>query len=298
MATVNQVWQALFSQINTAFLGTNPLLNNPPVDPLPEIGIDWPFQKCIGAVSSGTERALISLFDRGATKNITQAIPLLYALPPTNGNPGGVISLNDTVLPPGRTVTLTGSGVPVINDAFCLTLMHGFGDQFQDFANYTVPDNTTSLTAALDGMVTQINLIDGIVASRSGSVITVTNNNVNTYNVRSEVVNIGTLTVEGYRWLRDIQITLWTGTPANRSKYGDVLEQLFTQLEINFGFIAADQSWCRLIVCQDILQVDGQLQNIYRRDFIVQVDYPVLYTLPIYPIETIPQTFGSPVPDS
>lgn len=292
MATVSQVWQALYDQINTAFQGTNPLLNNLPVTPLPEIGIDWPFQKCIGAVSNGSERALVSLFDRGATKNITQAIPLLYALPPTNGNPGGIITVSNTFFGPSQSITLTGSGVPVLNDAFCLTLLHGFAGQFQDFANYTVTNNTTSLTAALDGMVTKINLIDGIVASRSGSVITVTNNNVNSYAVRSEIVNVGTFTIEGYRWLRDIQITLWTASPANRDKYGNVLEQLLTQLEINYGFLAADQSACRVTVQQDIVHVDSQLQDIYRRDFIIQVDYPVLYTIPGFPIETIQQTVG------
>lgn len=297
MATVEQVWQGLEQQIATAFAGTNPLLNLPATQPAPEIGIDWPFQKCIGAVSSGQERALISIFDRGATKNITQAIPLLYALPPTNGTPGGVITPSASVLPAQGTVTLTGSGTPFVNDAFCFTLLWGYGNQFQAFANYTVPNTTTSLATALAGMVAQINTIEGLTATLLDDVITITNNTNTNYNVRSEVVNVGTLTVEGYRWLRDIQVTLWTGTPLARMTYGTVLEQLFTLLEVNYGFIAADQSACRVCVAHDFVHYDTQLQDVYRRDWILQIDYPVLYTLPTFAIETIPQTVTSPVPN-
>jgi hypothetical protein len=291
MATVDGLYQALFTQINTAFAGTNPLLNNLPVLPAPEIGIDWPAQKCIGAVSNGTEPALISFFDRGTTKNITRAIPMLNVLPPIGPNPGATLTPSSLLLKTGETVTLTGSGTPVINDAFCLTLIYGSVGQNQLYAEITA-SGTTTLSDALTSFTGQINLIENFSASLSGDVITVTSAFQQNVTVRAEVTNIATVTQEGYRWLRDIQITLWVPSPAARSKYGDVLEQLFAQLEVNYGFFTSDNTAVRLTVTHDHLWTDSQLQDYYRRDFIIQLDYAVLNTLPAFPIETIKQTYG------
>jgi hypothetical protein len=291
MATVSMLYASLVTQIQTAFAGTNPLLNNLPVLPAPEVGIDWPAQKCIGAVANGTEPALISLFDRGTTKNITRAIPMLNVLPISGPNPGAVLTPSSLVLKAGETVTLTGSGIPIVNDAFCLTLIYGSAGQFQLFAEYTATANDT-LTNALTQLTAKINLFEFFSASLSGDVITVTSTFQNNVTVRAEVTNIATVTQEGYRWLRDIQITLWVPSPAARSKYGDVLEQLFTQLEVNYGFFTADQTAVRLLVTHDHIWTDSQLQDYYRRDFIVSLDYAVLNTLPAFPIETIQQTYG------
>lgn len=291
MATVSMIYASLYQQIATAFAGTNPLLYNPPVLPAPEIGIDWPAQKCIGEVSTGRQQALITLFDRGTTKNITRAIPMLNVLAPIGPTPGATITPSSTVLDSGSTVTLTGSGIPIKDDAFCLTLIYGSAGQNQLFAEYKAL-STDTLSTALAAFVTQINLLTGFSASLVGPVITVTSSFNLDVNVRSEVTNIALVSQEGYRWLRDIQVTLWVPSPAARSKYGDVLEQLFAQLEVNFGFFTSDNSACRLTVTHDHLWTDSQLQDYYRRDFILQIDYPLINQIPAYPIETIPQTYG------
>lgn len=292
MATTSMIWESLITQMQTAFAGTNPLVNLPATLPPPEIGIDWPAQKCIGAVSANQQQALISVFDRGATKNITQAIPLMNVFPDQAvAHPGAVLTSSSTFLAPSGVITLTGSGTTIINDAYCLTLISGIGGSQQLFAEYTAL-LTDTLSTALTAFTAKINLLDGITASLTGSVITVTNNNTPAYTVRSEVTNIATITMEGYRWLRDIQVTLWTPTPATRSKYGDVLELLFTQLEVNYGFITSDNSACRLTVTHDHIWTDSQLQDYYRRDFIIKIDYPVLNTIPAWPIETTQQTYG------
>ena len=81
------------------------------------------------------------------------------------------------------------------------------------------------------------------------------------------------------------------------TKYGNILEQLFTQMEVNYGFLTTDQSACRVTVRDDVVQRDTQLTDLFRRDFLICVDYPVLYQAPAFDIETIPQTYGTPVPD-
>ena len=296
------IWDELVTQITTAMQGTNPLVNLPAVNPLPIIGEDWPAEKGLKAVAGGTlpdgATSIISIFDRGAEKNITQAINLFYALPPVDNAPGAAITLSGTLLPPGQTVTLTGSGTPIQNDAFCLTLMSGPSDSTQIFAKYIVPNNTTTLSAALTAFTAQINTLSGISAALVGSAITVTNNNQGIYDVRSEVVNTGYFTQEPYRWLREVQVTLWTRSFADRNLYGNVLEQLFTQLELNYGFLTSDQSACRVTVKDDLVQKDTQLTDLYRRDFLICIDYPVLYQAPAYDIETIPQTYASPIPEN
>lgn len=298
MATVYQVWQGLENQIATAMEGTNPLVSNAAILPAPVIGIDWPPVNALQAVAAGTSVPIITIFDRGVERNQTHAINLIYALPPTQPTPGASISLNTTYFPPGQTVTLTGSGTPAVNDAFCFTLISGNNQQDQIMAEYIVNTAGTSLATALTNFTTQINLLTDISASLASNTITVTNNTETLYAVRSEVTGKGYYTQEGFRWLRDIQVILWTNSPQARGKYGDVLEQLFSQLELNYGFIASDQSACRVLYTDDLVHKDSQLKDIFRRDFLLSVDYPVLHQAPAYPIEVIPQDYESPVPEN
>lgn len=292
------IWGGLQNQIATAMQGTNTLLPNQTtaVFPLPQWSDDWPPLKTLQAVATGQIPTVISLFDRGVEKNDTHAIPLFYALPPTVGTPGAAITLSSTFFAPGQNITLTGSGTPLVNDAFCLTLISGAVGQNQIMAEYQAL-STDTLMSALTAFTAKINLLTDITASLSGDMITVTNGTDSLYTARSEVVNIGTFTQEGYRWERDIQVTVWSRTPADRAKYGNILEQLFTQLEVNYGFLASDQSACRIYVKDDLVQRDSQLQDIYRRDWLICVNYPVLNYAPAYLIEEIPQTYESPVPD-
>ena len=292
------IWGELQSQILSAFAGTNPLLPNltTAIFPVPIIADDWPPVQTIGGVSTGQLPTVISIFDRGGEKNSTTAINLFYALPPTYGTTGAALALNTDFFPSGGVITLTGSGTPLVNDSFCLTLISGAGGQNEVIAQYQSL-STDTLTTALTALTAQINTLENISASLSGSVITVTNGGPSLYRARAEVVNIGTFTQEGFRWDRDIQVTVWSRTPADRSKYGDILEQLFSQLEVNFGFQTVDQSWCRVKMMDFHVWRDSQLQDIYRYDFILSVNYPLLNTIPAFPIEAIPQTFAEPVPD-
>lgn len=298
MATVAMIWSELQNQIISAFAGTNPLLPNQTtaIFPVPIIADDWPPVQTIGGVSIGQLPTVISIFDRGGEKNITTAINLFYALPPTAGVTGAALALNTDFLPPGGVVTLTGAGTPLVNDSFCLTLISGAGGQNEVIAQYKSL-GTDTLTTALTNFTAQINTLDDISAVLSGPVITITNGGPSLHRARAEVVNIGTFTQEGFRWDRDVQVTVWSRTPADRSKYGDILEQLFSQLEVNFGFLTVDQSACRVQYVDDHVWRDSQLQDIYRRDFILTINYPLLNQIPAYAIEAIPQTYSEPIPD-
>lgn len=295
IATVYQIWQGLENQIATAMAGTNPLLSNAAILPAPVIGVDWPPINALQSVATGASVPIITIFDRGVEKNHTHAINLIYALPPTQPTPGASIVLNTTYFAPGQTVTLTGSGTPAVNDAFCFTLLSGNNQQNQVMAEYIVSTTGISLTTALTNFTTQINTLHDISAVLSGNMITIINNSQAIYTVRSEVTGKGYYTQEGFRWLRDVQVILWTNSPQARGKYGDVLEQLFSQLELNYGFIASDQSACRVLYTDDLVHKDSQLKDIFRRDFLLSVDYPVLHQAPAYPIEVIPQEYESPI---
>ena len=293
MATVEMIWSSLQQQIISAMSGTNTLLNNSAVQPLPQIADDWPPERTLDAVKNGLLPTVISIFDRGAEKNITQAIPLLNVFPDQAvATPGSKLTPSAMVLPASGSITLTGANATLVNDAFYLTLMYGSVGQSQLYAEYTAL-STDTLISSLTAFTGKINLLTDIVATLSGDVITVQNNTDISYTVRTGVTNIAPITMEGFRWNRDIQITVWSRTPADRAKYGNILEQLFSQLEVNYGFIAADQSACRVLYTDDLVHKDSQLQDIYRRDFLLQIDYPVLNTLKGYPIETMQQTYGT-----
>jgi hypothetical protein len=248
----------------------------------PEIGLDWPTLNTLQAVTTGALPPTISIFDRGGIKNNTHNVFLSPVLPPDFGTPGASLVISADSLPTGGTVTLTGSGKPLVNDcAFFVTGEAGKNLMSEYIA--VVDDLSTVLTQ----LTAAINANGQCTAMLSGDVITVTNISDAFLPVRAGVVNVGGFTQEIYRQKRDIQVTLWTRTPAERERYGTILENLFAQTELNFGILLADQSWARLMIEDDMVWKDSQLQNIFRRDFIITLDYPVLQFLRAWIVESI-----------
>lgn len=282
MAVVEQVWEGLRQEIITAMTagGLSPL-----------VGKDWPTKNILDTVSKGGVPA-ISIFDVGGVRNRTRNTFLSPALLPFNGTPGGVLTAGASTLPTGSAVTIVGSATPLINDCFFLALdyLSGAKTLFAEHIN----TGSDTLIAAMTALTVQINLIDDITAVfDSVNTITVTNNTATNYlKVRTGVVNIGSYTQEIYRPTRKVQITLWTASTTDRQTYGTILEQLFANMEVTYGFQLSDQTWCRIMIVNDVLQKDMQLNDIYRRDFWIDCDYPVLNTVKAWLVEDIQQTFA------
>lgn len=252
----------------------------------PNLGMDWPNLNTLQAVATGQLPPTISIFDRGGIKNTVRNVFLTPVLPEDLGTTGAVLTINSTDLPVAGTVVLTAdlTKLPLIYDAlFFVTGIPGR----QKIAEAINTGST--LDALLDDLVAAINGLPQVSAVRSGTdTITVTNTGAAFLQVKAGVINVGGFTQEIYRQKRELQITLWTQTPHDRERYGTVLENLFANLEVNFGLILADnQSWARLLIEDDMVWKDSQLQDLYRRDFIISLDYPVLAFLPAWIVESI-----------
>ncbi len=274
MATVEQCYAGVLGRIQAAMsnVGLNPVL-----------GADWPTINTLQAVSTGASGPVVSLFDRGGTKNETRNVFLNPALPLNYGIAGGTLTTTTVEFGDSNTLTLVGGGIPLVNDAFFLVLATVGSNTIAEY----ITQQGDNLTASLAGLTAAINATTGLSASLSGNNIVVTNTAFGLVPTRCGVVNIGSFTQEIYRQCRELQITLWTNNPVDRQNFGVVLENLFANLEVNFGLELADQSWARILIVDDIVQKDSQLQDIYRRDFIISAEYPVLASIPAWAVESI-----------
>lgn len=278
MASVELLWTSIVNQINSA-MATSTLTPG-------AVAIDWPNVDILQAVATKRINPVIAVFDRGGARNDTKAMILNPALPYNFGSPGGVLTPSANEVGDTQTVTVTGSGTPIVYDAFFVAFTQ-WSTEF--FAEY-ICNSADTLTSALTNLTTAINNIGGgsqFSASRSGSTITITNNSGQNLPVRAAVLNVGSYTQEIGRWDRELQIVLWTSSPTDRETYGTPLEQLFFILESNYGLQLSDQSRCRILVKDDYVCKDTQLQDLYRRDWILSCDYPILQVLPAWVIAAL-----------
>jgi hypothetical protein len=273
MASVEQLWSGLYQTVQSAYTDTG--LN-------PNFGIDWPTINSLQAVAAGSTPPLITLFDRGGTKNVTRAIGLEVGILTTKGTPGSTLTPASTTLIPGETLVLTGANAPFTDDTFYVNFPSTVGHS-NLLAEYTAKAGDT-LGDALTGLVAALNTISGLTATVVGSTIHLVSSFTEPVPVQVGVVNVGSIYTEVYRQMRDIQITLWAKTPKDRETYGTVLEQLFANLEFNYGIQLPDQSMCRLLICSDDVCKDSQLNDLFRRDWIISADYPVLIKDPIWEV--------------
>jgi hypothetical protein len=277
MASVEQLWSGIISSIQTAMSAAMLTPGS--------LAVDWPNINILQAVATGQIKPAISIFDRPGCRNKTRNMILKPALPYNFGTPGSMLTASASTVGDTQTVTITGSGTPLVNDAFFVAFTQ-WSDQF--FAEY-ICNSSDTLSSALTNLTAAINAIpnSAFSASCTGRIITITNNSGQNAPVRCSVLNIGSYTQEIGRWLRELQVNLWTKTPNDRQTYGQVLENLFYQQESSFGIQLADQSRCRILVEDDFVCKDTQMQDLFVRSFIISCDYPILQILPAWQIAAL-----------
>lgn len=287
MSAVELLWTGMQSQINTALAASSLTA---------DVGIDWPPKDRLDAISNGAcgpgVKPVISIFDAGGIKNSTRNTLLIPVQAPNYGTPGGRLVANRTSVGEGDVVTLTGSLVPIAFDCFFLALDLPNSTLFAEY----IANGSDTLTTSLTALTAQINLISGLTAVYSSGpqtiTVTLSGSIGGPFNVRTGVVNVGGYVQEVERVTRRLQITTWTANTTDRASFGACLENLFANLEVNFGFILADNSWCRVMVGNDMIQKDLQFNNLYRRDFFLDCEYPLTQTIPAWVVEDIIQTYN------
>jgi hypothetical protein len=283
VATAEQLWSGMVSQIQSA-LSTSGLNA--------KLGIDWPPKDALDLVSQGNSSPVISVFDCGGIKNQTRNVLLIPVQPPNLGTPGGILTTTTTQVGENGSLVLNGSGLVLTFDCFFLALDLPNSTLFAEY----ITTNSDTLTTAMTALTAQINDISGLTAVYDSGAQTITvslsDDIGGPFNVRTGVVNVGGYVQEVERINRQLQITTWTNNTADRATYGTCLENLFANLEVNTGFILADNSWCRVMVRNDKILKDLQFNNLYRRDFFLDCEYPLTQNIPAWVVEDIIDTYS------
>jgi hypothetical protein len=270
VATARLVWNSLLSQLKTATTGLLVLGNSAPV----QCQIDWPSVGAIQNIARGG--VLVSLFDRGESKVTTRW--LKFRATPLNINPTGITTrLSMSLIPGTETATITLGGIVNANDAVSAVVQSG-PTTLMAVAIATGADTPTTMATKLATAINEAETLNTwITASVSGSVVTIINNLAVTLKAASNVGNTATRQVEVGRVKRDVQITVWTQIEEAREVIGDVIELLLYQLQTNFGVALADGTYARVVITGDHHSKDTALQDVYRRDFFIDVEYGVTY---------------------
>lgn len=91
-------------------------------------------------------------------------------------------------------------------------------------------------------------------------------------------VTVGTVTTVGMelaRRVQQFQIVIWGASPEGRDALGSIIEQT---LALNYRLALADGFGAHVCVAGSAMDDAGQRANYYRREFIIDVEYPTTIT--------------------
>ncbi len=239
------------------------------------VGIGYPPVTAPQNIARGG--ALVMIYDRGVSHDVTRWIPK-YIAPPALTLPG--VTLEPLATPwikPTSTLTLTFSGSPIAQDAF--------GIVFDGAAIFEGVTYTSAAAQPLSGFITQVAaavnadaVLTGLItATASGNSVVLTSAASGLVNVIATTGNVGSSLREVHRTKREAQVIVMAQTPDIRDTVADAIDVTLAQLEIEFGLQLPDTSWVRVISAGDISLEENIRHNVYRRDFIVTLEYGVTY---------------------
>jgi hypothetical protein len=105
-----------------------------------------------------------------------------------------------------------------------------------------------------------------------------------TLGLQSYTGNGGTQTMEIARRERSVQITCWSRTQQIREGVVDPINNMIATDELNFGLTMPDGTVARLCYVNDFDIEDDTLEDVYRHDFMVSIEYPVTVLDQLYAV--------------
>lgn len=263
----------------------------PAFQPPVHAGIDWPTREALDQVGQ-TGRPIIALVDRQMARNSTRWMPVSIR------QVLGVATVTLTrapvldEIPAGGSIDVTVGGTVGPNDAAALVLSNpvplpgtlttlGFGPKTAAAVavNGTSAGSTAAIAAALVAKVqADPDLSAWLTASVVGSVVTLTNRLANVLRLACNVGNVRTDTREVGRWERHIQATCWARKQDDLERLTTPIEARLFQLQADFGYQNTDDTFVRLAVTGDVRHLEALLSDVYRRDLLFCIDYPITVT--------------------
>jgi hypothetical protein len=263
MSTWRQVYSGLQGAVASALSG---------VTPAAHVGIGYPPVTAFQNAGRTGGPPVVSIYDRGVAKDTTRWLPK-QAVPETITAASITAALSNPYTAAGATFTLTFGNTAIANDAWGMTVRGGANGPITYVASAaeTADAFATGVGSAISGAFSNLGV------SVSGAVVTVTNNSGAGIAVTSAVGNVVSRMIEVHRTRREAQIIVASNTPDNRDALADPIDVLLGQYEVDFGYQLADDTWVRVWSQGDISLEDNIQHNVFRRDFIVSLEYGVTY---------------------
>lgn len=222
-----------------------------------------------------TGNAAVSIYDRKISKNSTRWSPYVISQTVTPA------TLNTALAPsriaPGQQATITLGGTVTPGDGVsCLAVQIG-GNTGAAIVRGLQNDTPASMAQNLTNQINvNLSMTGVLTATVDGPVVTVTNVAGVALQLASYTGNGGSQVREIGRRDQQVQIILWARTVEQRNIMVEALAEAIAESELNFGPVVDDVGdQARLSYVSDYDLEDDTLEDVYRHDFMVGMDYPV-----------------------
>lgn len=286
MATVHQIQAAVWAAVDAVAPKSGISVRGLPVAISSAIG--WPPMKVLQTIPQNfkaqTPTAIIGVYDRKISRNVTRWIPF---------------QVSEDILPSTLTTSVVGESMNSGQSAqIALGVSVSPGDSVSAvFTSYTGNPSTmaaqvaigvagASLTSLAALLAAQINA-DPILSLWASAIavgpdVNITNLTAKVLKLQSYAGNGAVETVEVGRRDRQFQITCWMPTEEIRQAVTDPIDAMIATAESAFGFTMPDGTPLRVSYQNDYYLEDDTLEDVYRRDFLLCVEYPVTTTDNLY----------------
>lgn len=270
MASFYSIMGQLQKSIEAAL--TTPPIVVDGVTVVPAVGVGWPSVNILQDVARGPN-VPVSIYDRKIRRNTTRWLPEVIAQSVTVATLTSALSRAS--IGPDMAAVLTLGGTITAGDAVSFIA----GGVLGTAAQVAVSQSGDDLPAMAARLAAQINadatLNTQVDAEASGAAVTITNMGARALNLQSYTGNGGTQTREIGRREASVQVICWARTENIREAVVNVITGLLASAELNFGITMPDGTIARLENTADFDIEDDTLEDVYRHDFVISLEYAV-----------------------
>lgn len=272
MASQFQVLASIEAMVKAALAPV--IVNGVPLSYAAAIG--WPAIKTLQNVAKSGP-AIVAIYDRKISKDSTRWSP--YAFNQVVTVATLTTALSQSSVAPGGAATITLGGTVTAGDAVSALAIQIGAATGAVVALGAATDTPATMATQLAALINSDPSMAGVLtATATGDVVTITNVATVALALGSYTGNGGTQQREIARRDQQMQVVLWARTVEIRNAMAAALAVAIAESVINFGPALPGGTQGRLSYVSDYDLEDDTLEDSYRHDFMVSVDYPVTVT--------------------
>ncbi len=268
---VDEVMTLLTTELQRAIGALSPAFTAPIV-----FGEGYPTESFLLQQVASKGSVSITIFDRRPAANVTRWMPFVAVEKPHST--GVTVELSGSPLAVDGEQTITLSGVVNQNDAVALTAFLRGGPSVNGGVSAIAgpQDTPATLAAKLAAAINADSFLpEWMTANATGAVVTLEGTGAQPIQLAVAVGNIRFQKVENARFLRELQIIVYTNSSAARMILGKAIMGDLAQLYANFGLQDDDGEWVRVIPFGDVLNDQDAGRALYRRDILLNAEYGI-----------------------